>query len=104
MTTTFSLKNSINGAKYLTARVANLKDYKVRTKRLRALRELARELTTGKGYIIATCNELNQRYGYLMTDSMSTEDNDKKHVWHLNYLKPYYSDRPKVCIFFSMSY
>lgn len=77
--------NSINGAKLLTARVANLKDYQVRNKRLRAFRELARELMAGKGYIIASANEMNDRFGQFIDEPITmAEGNDKKYVWALH--------------------
>lgn len=54
--------NSINAAILATTRAANMKDYKVRSKRNRAMRELARELLKGAGFIVATGDELKAKY------------------------------------------
>ena len=57
-----TLQQRINYAKLMTKRSAAVKDYKVRRKDQRELREIARELTAGNGYIIASPNEMSQRY------------------------------------------
>lgn len=62
MITTITLSKRIEVAKKMTARSAALKDYKVRSKKKREMREIARNLTAGKGYIIASPEEMEKRY------------------------------------------
>ncbi len=47
-----TLSSKIETAKRLTNQVAEMKDYQVRNKQLRQMREEARKLADGKGYII----------------------------------------------------
>lgn len=60
-----TLTNRVNIAKRLTAETATIKDWRIRNKHNRAMREIARELTAGKGYIIASVKELTAKYGAL---------------------------------------
>lgn len=78
-----TLTGFVNAAKVSTSKVANLKDYQVRNKNLRAKRELARELANGKGYIIATAKEISDRYN--LGWNVVKEDLNKKRVWGLCY-------------------
>jgi len=72
-----TLLNRINIAKRITAESASIKDWKLRRKSDRKLKELAGELVAGKGYIIASAKELSTRYPDLMAASNDT----RRHVW-----------------------
>lgn len=68
-------------AKRVTASTANMKPYKIRTKHNRAMMEIAKELTNGKGYIIASVVEMAERYGKLFDFNPGAPENDKLRVW-----------------------
>ena len=67
-------------AKNLTSRAANAKDWQVRTKRLRAMREIAREIQE-TGYIIASPKEMHEKYGDLYHFVPTAPDIDVKNVY-----------------------
>ena len=71
----------INIAKRMTASTAALKDWRIRNTHNRAMREIARQLTAGKGYIIASVRELKQRYGELCHYEVTAPGADKKKIW-----------------------
>lgn len=56
----------INLAKARTTESASVKDWRIRNKRARAMRDAARELVAGKGYAIATVTEMRERFGDLV--------------------------------------
>lgn len=70
-----------NIAKRMTAKAATLKDWRVVNKHNRAMREIAREMTSGKGYIIATVKELAAKYGKLCHYETTAYGADKKEIW-----------------------
>ena len=76
-----TLTSRINIAKRMTASTAALKDWRIRNKHNRAMREIARQLTAGKGYIIASVRELKQRYGELCHYEVTAPGADKKKIW-----------------------
>nr|DAE32977.1 MAG TPA: hypothetical protein [virus sp. ctoYX9] len=76
-----TLTNRVNIAKRITANTAAIKDWRVRNKHNRALREIARQLTAGKGYIIASVRELKQRYGELCLYEVAGPGADRKTIW-----------------------
>lgn len=78
-----TLTNRVNIAKRMTANAAALKDWRIRNKHNRAMREIARELTAGKGYLIATVKELAAKYGPLCHYETAAPGADEKHVWGL---------------------
>lgn len=78
-----SLTNRVNIAKRMTANTAALKDWRIRNKHNRAMREIARELTAGKGYLIATVKELAAKYGALCHYETAAPGADIKRVWGL---------------------
>lgn len=78
-----TLTNRVNIAKRMTANAAALKDWRIRNKHNRAMREIARELTAGKGYIIATVKELAAKYGTLCHYETAAPEADIKRVWGL---------------------
>lgn len=80
---TIKLTNRVNIAKLLTAEVAALKDWRVRNKRNRQMREIAREIAGGKGYIIASVQELAQKYGNLCHYETTAPGADRRRVWGL---------------------
>lgn len=73
----------MNIAKRMTANTANIKDWQIRNKHNRAMREIARELTAGKGYLIATVKELAAKYGTLCHYETTAPGADEKRVWGL---------------------
>lgn len=80
-----TLTNRVNIAKRMTANTAAVKDWRIRNKRNRAMREIARELTAGKGYIIASVKNLSEKYGSLCHYDTSAIGSEKKRVWAISY-------------------
>lgn len=78
-----TLTNRVNIAKRMTADTAALKDWRVRNNRNRSMRGIARDLAAGKGYIIASVNDLTDKYGTLCHYSPDAPGSGKKHVWGL---------------------
>lgn len=78
-----TLTNRVNIAKAITAETASLKDWKIRNSHNRKMREIARDLTSGKGYIIATARELKAKYGDLCHYQADASDSDRKRIWSL---------------------
>lgn len=78
-----TLTNRVNIAKRMTADTAALKDWRIRNKHNRAMREIAWELTAGKGYLIATVKELTAKYGALCHHETTAPGADEKSVWGL---------------------
>ncbi len=74
-----TLTNRVNIAKRMTANTATLKDWRVRSKHNRAMREIS----NGKGYIIASVRELAQKYGRLCHYETTAPGADAKRVWGL---------------------
>lgn len=77
------LTNRVNIAKRMTANTAELKDWRVRNKHNITMRAIARNLTAGKGYVIASVKELSQKYGALCHYDAAAPEADKKRVWGL---------------------
>lgn len=80
-TTNFTLAHRANVAKSLTDKTAALKDWRVRNKHNRAMREIAREWMNGKGYFIGSVIELKNKYGDLCHYETAAPGADKKCVW-----------------------
>lgn len=78
-----TLANRVNIAKRMTANTAALKDWRIRNKHNITMREIARELTAGKGYVIASVKELSDKYGTLCHYSPDSPEAYKKRVWGL---------------------
>lgn len=79
-TTDFRLQGRIDFAKDMTSEVANMKDWRVRNKHNRAMREIARELVESNGgYLIASPNELAERYPGMFESN--PVNGDTKMVW-----------------------
>ena len=57
-----TITQAINISKRMTKDVAELKDYRVRNKALRAAREKARKLLLGRGYVINDGKIYGYRY------------------------------------------
>ena len=67
-------------AKKATARSANMKDWRIRNKHNRKMREIARELVEKNGgYVIATPAELHDLYG------ATVGKGDEKFVWGIEW-------------------
>ena len=77
----FTIKHRANVAKSLTDETAVLKDWRVRNKHNRAMREIAREWINGKGYFIGSVIELKNKYGDLCHYESTAPGADKKCVW-----------------------
>ncbi|MDE5886440.1 MAG: hypothetical protein K2H46_02510 [Muribaculaceae bacterium] len=67
-------------ARNITSETAAIKDWRVATKRNRALRELAREIKN-IGYIVASPEELRKKYNGLYDFEPTAPNNDKRIVW-----------------------
>lgn len=68
-------------ARCTVERSANLSEWRVRTPRDRRMQELARKLHAGRGYIIATEAEINERFG----EGLAVSDN-RLHMWTVDFL------------------
>lgn len=77
-----TLIQSINLAKALTRASANVKDWLVTNRHDRQMREIARDLNNGKGYIIATPAELANRYPGLYENFSTTTH---KIIWAVDF-------------------
>ena len=76
-----TISKRIEIARNLTVATANINDYKIRNKHNRQMRELARELMSCKGYIIASTRELKAKYeNHSHYDAIS----DDKHIWGIS--------------------
>lgn len=78
-----TLTTRVNIAKRMTANTAAMKDWRIRNKHNRAMREIARELIAGKGYIIASVRELAEKYGNLCHYEITVPGADVKYAWGL---------------------
>lgn len=78
-----TLTNRVNIAKRMTSETAALKDWQIRNRHNREMREIARELVAGKGYIIASVEELAAKYGKLCHYDTTAPGADAKQVWGL---------------------
>lgn len=76
-----TISKKITIARKITSLTANAKDWRIRNKYNRAMREVARDLTAGKGYIIASARDLSVRYGDLFHHEATAADADKKYIW-----------------------
>lgn len=80
----FTLSGRIAIAKRLTSESANVKEWRLRNKRNRELRSVAREIVAGKGYIIASERQLHKQYGPLFS-FFENEAAEIKRVWGIYY-------------------
>lgn len=85
MKTTFTLQNRVNIAKEMTVMSASMKDWRIRNKHNKAMREVAREWMNGKGYFIGSVIELKNKYGDLCHYETNAPGADKKCVWAVDY-------------------
>lgn len=67
-----------------TLRAANAKDYILRRKVDRHFKEIANELVMGRGYVIATAFELEQKYPDLFN---AGGVDSKKMIWAVSFSK-----------------
>ena len=80
---TMTLTNRVNTGKQLNTNTATMKDWGIRNKHNRAMRERAREISGGKGYIIASGKELAAKYGTLCHYETTAPGADAKRAWGL---------------------
>ena len=74
-----SISNRVNWAQRITIRSANVKDWRL-NKRGRAMKEIAKDIMEGRGYIIATVQELVDRFGRNAFVVVPT-DTGKRYIW-----------------------
>lgn len=79
----FRLSTRVKIAKQLTSNTADLKDWRIRNKHNREMRDIARILTQDKGYIIATPKEMSDKYRKLFLFDPCAPDQDKRFEWAL---------------------
>ncbi len=82
---TFTISGRVRIAQTWTARSAEIKDYKVRRKRNRIMRDIAREWTAGRGYRIATPRQMRTDYRALFLSVPGAPDNDRLFIWAIHY-------------------
>lgn len=80
-----TLSKRIEVARLRTSKTANMKDWRIRNKHNRAMREIAREWIGGKGYTIASVKELAAKYGDLCHDETMAPGADEKRVWGISF-------------------
>lgn len=80
-----TLSKRIEVARLRTSKTANMKDWRIRNKHNRAMREIAREWIGGKGYIIASVKGLSAKYGDLCRYEVSAPGADEKRVWGISF-------------------
>lgn len=81
-TSEITLETRVRFAKAMTLKAAEMKDWRIRSKRKRAMRDVAREWANEKGYFIGTVRELRERYGDLVKVYDTAPDNDVKYIWY----------------------
>ncbi len=87
----FTLGRAVIVAQTFMNQSAKLTDYRVSknkrySKHNRKMRRLARELSAGKGYIIAKDEDFNRRFGeYLDKPIMSVGSSRRLHLWTICY-------------------
>lgn len=82
---TWTLKRCIDCAKNLTEKAANVKDWRIRNKYDREMREIARDLNGKRGYLLATVDELKAKYPGKITVGKCEEDASRKILWGITY-------------------
>lgn len=78
-----TFNNRVNIAKKMNNETATIKDWRIRNRHNRAMREIARQLSADKGYMIATVKELKAMYGDLCDYEANASNADVKNVWAL---------------------
>lgn len=69
-------------AKCFTAKSANISDWRIRSRKNKALRELAREWGEGEGYIVATEEQMYATCHWRLTHKGKSTIKDKRtHIW-----------------------
>lgn len=78
----WSISKAAKFAKEQTAKAASVKAWRITTKAGRALQEIARQMSAGKGYEIATDAEIFAKYGELCPIfKVSKVRDDKPRIW-----------------------
>ncbi len=75
----------------ITANAAETKDWRLRRRADREMKRLAKELSEGRGYIIATNYELEKRFPGLFK-SLSSEESGKI-IWAIDYNQFQYGNK-----------
>jgi hypothetical protein len=88
-----SLQENMNFAAAMTKKAAEVKDYRL-NKEGKRMREIARELVSGKGYIIATASEMRAKYGD--RKEFGEHDDPKPAVWGIIEGKDYFSRNKEI--------
>lgn len=79
------LSRSAEIAKQLTINAASAKDWRLRNRRDREFKRIARDLASGKGYVIATNYQLAKQYPGMLDVRYTPES--KPMVWAVNFSK-----------------
>lgn len=78
----WSISKAVQFAKMQTAKAASVKAWRITTKASKALQEIARQMTAGKGYEIATDAEIFAKYGELCKGFKCAKVRDNKpRIW-----------------------
>lgn len=78
----WSISKAVQFAKEQTAKAASVKAWRITTKAGKALQEIARQMTAGKGYEIATDAQIFAKYGDLCPIfKVSTIRDNKLRIW-----------------------
>lgn len=73
-------------AAHCTKRASETKDWRLTRKADRRFKEIARELTEGKGYVIATEAELAERWPEVFPKSATFSDN-RIFIWAVSFME-----------------
>lgn len=81
----FGLQHWAKAAQRVTQRAADVKPWRVRTKAAKAMHQRAQELTTGRGYMIATDAEIFAEFSeFCPLLKWANERDNKKRIWAID--------------------
>lgn len=73
------ISTAVNFAKHTTEKAATMADYKVRKRKNRMMREIARDLNRGRGYVIASAVEMSD------AGELIVHNNGRRMIWAVGY-------------------
>lgn len=73
------ITTAITFAKRTTEKAATMADYKVRNRKNRMMREIARDLNRGRGYVIASAVEMSD------AGELIAHNNGRRIIWAVGY-------------------
>lgn len=95
----YSISEAIEMAKRMTASCAIINDWRLNRKIDRKMKQAARDLNKGKGYIIASPAKLKEAYPEFVTWCIEGADRDRPIMWafYAGVVDKYGRYRPSLC-------